>query len=132
MKRFFSMRAAVAIALLAVAALATAGFAHDTWVQTNTNLVRVGDAVHVDLLLGNHGNDHRDFRLAGKVPLDGAALETIDPQGNRFDLKPGLADTGYAPQEGFWTARFAPAFACVCRAARINTRFHVPKRPTAA
>ena len=29
--------------------------AHDTWVQTNTNVIRVGDSVHVDLMLGNHG-----------------------------------------------------------------------------
>ena len=41
--------------------------AHDTWVQTNTPLIRVGDAVHIDLMLGNHGNDHRDFKLASKV-----------------------------------------------------------------
>jgi uncharacterized GH25 family protein len=83
--------------------------AHDAWVQTNSNLVRAGDAVHVDLLLGNHGNDHRDFRLAGKTSLDGGTLEIVAPDGQKFDLKPQLADTGYAPQEGFWTTRFTAA-----------------------
>jgi uncharacterized GH25 family protein len=94
------------IGLLIAAAAASA---HDTWVQTNTNLVRSGDAVHIDLLLGNHGNDHRDFRLAGKVSLEDSSLEVIAPDGARFDLKPELTDTGYAPQEGFWTTRFTPA-----------------------
>ena len=40
------------LSTLAVALVAAAGFApaHDTWVQTNTNLVRTGDAVHIELL----------------------------------------------------------------------------------
>lgn len=84
-----------------------AAFAHDTWVQTNTNLVRTGDAVHVDLMLGNHGNAHRDFKLASKIALDGCALEIIDPDGRRYDVKDRLVDTGYTPKEGFWSARFA-------------------------
>ncbi|MGZ3489481.1 MAG: DUF4198 domain-containing protein, partial [Isosphaeraceae bacterium] len=38
-------------------ALATpvAALAHDTWVQTNSSIVRTGDVVHIDLMLGNHG-----------------------------------------------------------------------------
>jgi uncharacterized GH25 family protein len=96
---------AVAAALLAAAA---AG-AHDTWVQTNANLVRAGDAVHIDLMLGNHGNDHRDFKLAGKIDLPGSTLEVLAPDGKRYDLKDRLADVGYAPKEGFWTTRFTGA-----------------------
>ena len=77
--------------------------AHDTWVETNTALVRAGDRVEVDLKLGNHGNNHRDFKLAGKQPLEGLALEVVLPSGKRFDLKPDLADLGYAPKEGYWS-----------------------------
>lgn len=83
--------------------------AHDTWVQTNTNIIRTGDAVHIDLMLGNHGNEHRDFKLASKISLDGTTLKVIAPGGKRFDLKDRLADVGYTPKEGFWTARFATA-----------------------
>lgn len=83
--------------------------AHDAWLQTNTNVVRTGDAIHVDLLLGNHGNDHRDFKLAGKADVADSTLEIVAPGGAQFDLKDRLVDTGYAPQEGFWTARFVPA-----------------------
>lgn len=93
---------------LALAAPLTA-FGHDTWVETNTNLVRSGDVVHLDLMLGNHGNEHRDFKLAGKVSLEGASLEVIDPDGKRYDAKDRLIDAGYAPQEGYWTTPFEPA-----------------------
>jgi uncharacterized GH25 family protein len=96
---------------LLVAALATAwpARAHDTWVQTNTNLIRTGDAVHVDLMLGNHGNDHRDFKLASKPDLDQATLSVTGPDGKSYDLLPRLADLGYAPKEGFHSAKFAAA-----------------------
>lgn len=86
--------------------LCSSGLAHDTWVETNTHLIRTGDAVYVDLKLGNHGNDHRDFKLASKIDLEGCALSVITPSGKEFDLKPQLIDTGYAPNEGYWTGKF--------------------------
>lgn len=81
--------------------------AHDTWVETNTNLIRTGDAVFVDLKLGNHGNEHRDFKLASKVDLESSTLQVIAPDETHYDLKDRLIDTGYAPKEGYWTAKFA-------------------------
>jgi uncharacterized GH25 family protein len=93
-------------ALLSILVTALAARAHDTWVQTNTNLVRVGDHVHIDLMLGNHGNDHRDFKIAGKLDLSGATVQVRGPDGNSVDLKERLVDLGYAPKEGFWSARF--------------------------
>jgi uncharacterized GH25 family protein len=81
--------------------------AHDTWVQTNTNLVRAGDAVHIDLMLGNHGNEHRDFKLASKTSLDGVTLQVHAPQSKSYDLASRLIDVGYTPKEGFWTTKFS-------------------------
>jgi uncharacterized GH25 family protein len=83
--------------------------AHDTWVETNTNLIRTGDAVYVDLKLGNHGNDHRDFKLASKVDLEPSTLVVVGPDGKTFDLKHELVDVGYSPKEGYWTSKFAAA-----------------------
>ena len=94
--------------LIAVA-LAFAGAtaqAHDTWVETNTNVFRVGDCTQIDLKLGNHGNEHRDFKLASKVALDNVQLQVISPDGAHFDLKSNLVDTGYTPKEGYWTTMF--------------------------
>jgi uncharacterized GH25 family protein len=81
--------------------------AHDTWVEANTNIIRAGDAVHIDLKLGNHGNDHRDFKLAGKADLDACTLDVIAPDGNRLAVKDLLVDLGYAPKEGYWSTKFA-------------------------
>jgi len=90
-------------------ALAHVTAAHDTWVQTNINLIRTGDAVHIDLMLGNHGNDHRDFKLASKIDPAGSMLTVVDPEGKSYDLKDRLADLGYAPKEGFHSAKFSAA-----------------------
>ncbi len=95
------------MAIICLGGIVTAS-AHDTWVETNTNVVRGGDAIHVDLKLGNHGNDHRDFKLAGKPDIEASTLEIIAPDGKSFDLKSRLADNGYAPAEGFFSARFVP------------------------
>lgn len=95
--------------LILLLAAASSAPAHDTWVETNTNLIRSGDAVYVDLKLGNHGNNHRDFKLASKVGLQDCTLNVLSPDGKSYDLKTELFDTGYAPKEGYWTAKFVPA-----------------------
>ncbi len=116
------------LALGALLALATTTHAHDTWVQTNTNLVRTGDLVHVDLMLGNHGNDHRDYRLASKLDPARATLDVLSPDGKRYDLKPNLTDTGYMPKEGFWTARFVAGRAGLhCVAHTVDSVFRTKR-----
>lgn len=97
------------LATIVFFASATFSRAHDTWVQTNTNLIRTGDAVHVDLMLGNHGNDHRDFKLASKFDPSTGTLDVLSPDGKSYDLKERLVDLGYAPKEGYHSAKFAAA-----------------------
>jgi hypothetical protein len=102
------------VLLAAVLAMAGAGGAagHDTWVQVSARQVRPDDVVHVDLFLGNHGNEHRDFKVAGKLgSLDGVQVGVRGPDGRTTDLVPDMIDLGYAPKEGFWSARFVPATA---------------------
>lgn len=95
------------VGILVALSAAFPAVAHDTWVQTNIHVIRSGDAVHIDLMLGNHGNDHRDFKLASKIDLEGCKLRVHDPHGKSYDIADRLSDTGYAPKEGFWTAKFA-------------------------
>jgi uncharacterized GH25 family protein len=103
-------RSFVGSTVLIVTTLVATARAHDTWVQTAATVVRPGDVVHVDLALGNHGNDHRDFKYAGKLAsLDGGTVEVIAPSGTRHDLVPEMIDLGYTAKEGFWSARFVPA-----------------------
>lgn len=98
------------LTVLLAAIFASPLFAHDVWVETNTGLIRAGDRVDIDLKLGNHGNNHRDFKQAGKVdPTTLSAVQVIDPTGKKYDLLPSLADIGYAPKEGYFTAPFVTA-----------------------
>lgn len=92
----------------ACACCCTLAMAHDTWVETNTNVIRSNDSVYVDLKLGNHGNEHRDFKLAGKIDLAKCTLDVVAPGGQIYDLKGNIADRGYAPREGYWSAKFVP------------------------
>lgn len=85
--------------------LTNIGWTHDTWVQSGPLVTRAQDVVHVDLMLGNHGNNHRDFKLASKITLAPCTLEVIAPDGTKTDLKSRLTDMGSAEKEGFWTAR---------------------------
>ncbi|MEZ6090986.1 MAG: hypothetical protein R3C05_23790 [Pirellulaceae bacterium] len=68
--------------------------------------VPVGQYTYVNLMLGNHGNEHRDFKLASKITLEPCTLVAIAPSGNVIDLKPRIIDMGHAEKEGFWTARY--------------------------
>ncbi|MFM8985034.1 MAG: DUF4198 domain-containing protein [Planctomycetia bacterium] len=123
------------ILLVVVAAVVTAALCpatsrgHDTWVQTASRVVPPGEVVHVDLALGNHGNEHRDFKFAGKLAsLEGGLLEVRGPQDRRTDLVPDLVDLGYAPKEGFWSARFVTAAEGLHCVAHTLDRLHGTKR----
>lgn len=103
------MKTTFSALLLSLICLSHAAQAHDTWVEANTNTVRTGDAVYIDLKLGNHGNSHRDFKLASKISLEKVtSLEIVAPDGSQIDLKESLIDTGYAPKEGYWSAKYVP------------------------
>lgn len=98
-----SHRLLIGLFYLSAAMGAAAAHGHDTWLETNTPLVRVGDAVQIDLKLGNHGNGHRDFKLAGRVSLDWVSAEIVAPSGKRHDIKPRLRATALAEKEGYWS-----------------------------
>jgi uncharacterized GH25 family protein len=82
------------------------GAAHDTWVEAGPLVQPTGEYAYVQLMLGNHGNNHRDFKLASKITLAPCALQVMTPSGVSLDLKPQLVDMGYAEKEGYWTARY--------------------------
>ncbi len=104
------------LSLLLVIFTTSAGSAHDVWLQTNTPIVRTGENVYVDLRLGNHGNHHRDFKLAGRITLDWVSVEHITPDGNKTDIKGRMFATASAEKEGYWTTPLAvskPGVHCV-------------------
>lgn len=109
------MRRLLAVGLV-LAAVAAAP-AHDIWIEPSVNLIRTGDWLQLSLMLGNHGNHHRDFRLASKVGAGDTNLTVYGPEGFRLDLTKSLVDNGLAPEEGFWSARFQPSAAGLYMAA---------------
>jgi len=92
--------------VLAVASVTSVSNAHDTWVEVNSPEVRNGNVVYVDLKLGNHGNEHRDFKLHSLITLDHVKLSVNMPCGCTRDIKPGLTATASEPKQGYWTARY--------------------------
>lgn len=93
-------RTVLSIALLVSTLLPAT--AHDVWLQVNTPVVRTGEPVQLDLRLGNHGNHHRDFRLAGLVSLDSLSLDQQAPEGDITDLRGEMFPTAMAEREGYW------------------------------
>lgn len=119
------------LAVCVLLAVTAAAWGHDTWVQTNTAVVRTGDAVHIDLVLGNHGNDHRDFKIASKLAPEAIdTFEVIVPDGKKYDLKPSLVDLGYMPKEGFYSAKFVPAKAGLYTAVQTSDKIVNHGKPT--
>jgi uncharacterized GH25 family protein len=84
-------------------------FAHDAWLQTNLPIVRTGEVVQLDLRLGNHGNQHRDFKLAGRINLDWVQVDHIAPDGTKTDIRNQMFATAAAEKEGYWTVPLVAA-----------------------
>lgn len=91
--------------LLSLLLLPLPAAAHDPWIQVNTTRPEPKQPVYADLMLGNHGNNHRDFLLAGKIPLAGSTLSLIGGNGTVTDLKPDIIDAGSEEKEGFWSVK---------------------------
>ncbi len=87
-------------------AITSVSNAHDTWVEVNTSEVRDGNLVHIDLKLGNHGNDHRDFKMHSLITLDKVRLAVKMPCGCTKDIKPTLIPTASEEKQGYWTTRY--------------------------
>ena len=81
---------------LAMVSLAATASAHDIWVE----VVPAADSIRLALMLGNHGNHHRDFKLASQVSTEDKRLEVVGPDGGRRDLTALLRDNPL----GYWSA----------------------------
>lgn len=104
--------------------------AHDPWVQVNTVKQEPKQPVYADLMLGNHGNNHRDFLLASKIPLKDSTLSLISADGGVTDLKSSIVDVGSEEKEGFWSVKIPTqpeGFYCVAHTYDAVVRY-APKR----
>lgn len=67
---------------------------HDGWIEIFPAIVEKGQPVTIALMLGNHSNDHKSYRLAGKWDSQYTKLLVIDPNGKETDLTSRLLDIG--------------------------------------
>lgn len=90
MKRFI----AFSLTILFVLSLATHTLAHDGWSQTNTPIVEQGEVIYVEVLFGNHSNDHASYRIDGTWNTDTSNLFVTAPTGDKIDISKTLFYTG--------------------------------------
>jgi uncharacterized GH25 family protein len=88
--------------------------AHDGWIEVPA-IVEKGQPVTIALMLGNHANEHRSYRLAGKWSPKYSKLMVIEPSGKVNDITASLVDlgeddekTGPKGPKGFHIAPFTP------------------------
>ena len=67
--------------------------AHDGWIEVPA-LVEKGQPVTIALMLGNHANEHKSYRLAGKWNPKYTKLIVIEPSGKVNDITASLIDLG--------------------------------------
>ncbi|RCW47466.1 DUF4198 domain-containing protein [Paenibacillus prosopidis] len=92
------------IAGAALAAVLTLGaavpvFAHDGWTQTSSPIVAAGQVSYVELMLGNHSNEHKSYRIAGQFPVDNSKVYVTTPAGVKSDITGTRFYTGEAATE---------------------------------
>ena len=67
---------------------------HDGWVEIFPTIVEKGQPATVALIQGNHSNEHRSYRIAGKWDAKYTTLIVIDPKGKQNTLTNRLVDLG--------------------------------------
>ncbi len=88
------------IGLAALLVLAVPASAHDGWIQTNTAKVLVGDMCYIDMLFGNHGNTHRDYKVWGsKWDMTKSTFMLHTPKGEEVDIRERTIDVGMNEQK---------------------------------
>ncbi|WP_082393794.1 DUF4198 domain-containing protein [Bacillus sp. JCM 19034] len=68
--------------------------AHDGWSQTNSPIIEAGEVSYVELLFGNHSNDHASYRIDGTWNSDNSSVFVTTPTGEKIDISDTLFYTG--------------------------------------
>ena len=102
------------ILFAALALPANKAISHDGWIEVSPGIVEKGQLVTISLLHGNHSNEHKSYRLAGKWRPEFVKLMVMDPTGRVTDLTSSIVDlgedeekTGPKGPKGFHIAQFA-------------------------
>ena len=90
-------------------------FAHDGWVEISPAIVERNQPALISLIQGNHSNEHKSYRIAGKWDAKNIVLSVIDPMGKSTALTDRLIDMGEDAEtigpkgpKGFHLTSFVP------------------------
>ena len=93
----------------------SSALAHDGWVEVSPTIVERNQAVTIALIQGNHSNEHKSYRIAGKWDQKYTTLALVDPKGQLHALTERLIDLGEDAErvgpkgpKGFHLASFVP------------------------
>jgi uncharacterized GH25 family protein len=111
---------------------------HDGWVEVSPSIIEKGQIATIALLHGNHSNEHRSYRIAGKWDQKYTTLVVFGPKGKPSDLTNDLVDlgedeekTGPRGPKGFYLAPFTPkeegSYLAVARQVRTVQQGDGPK-----
>jgi uncharacterized GH25 family protein len=95
---FLRKLASAALAATLTLAAAVPVFAHDGWSQTNAPIVAQGQVSYVELLYGNHSNEHKSYRIDGQWGNSSKVFVTT-PAGVKSDITGTRFYTGEAATE---------------------------------
>ena len=90
-------------------------FAHDGWVEVTPTIIEKGQLASIVLVQGNHSNEHKSYRIAGKWDGKNTVLAVVDPKGKQNDLTERIIDLGEDEEKvgpkgpkGFYLASYVP------------------------
>src|ERR1043166_4578488 len=69
-----------------------AAIAHDGWIEITPAIVEKRQTTTIALIQGNHSNEHRSYRIAGKWDQKFTTLVIVDPKGKQQSLTTRLGD----------------------------------------
>lgn len=116
-------------------------FAHDGWVEVAPAIVEKNQRVMISLIQGNHSNEHKSYRIAGKWDQKYTTLAVVDPKNKANVLTDRLIDFGEDAEavgpkgpKGFYLAPFVPEgeglYQALARQARTIQQGDGPKIAT--
>ena len=89
--------------------------AHDGWVEIAPAIVERNQPATIALIQGNHSNEHKSYRIAGKWNAKYVTLAVVEPKGKQISLTDRLFDMGEDEEKigpkgpkGFHLAPFTP------------------------
>ena len=111
---------------------------HDGWVEISPTLVEKGQPAIIALIQGNHSNEHKSYRIAGKWDQKYTTLAVVDPKGKSNGLTDRLIDFGEDAEaigpkgpKGYFLAPFVPSddglYQALARQARTLQQGEGPK-----